>query len=69
MSFTLTDEQDAIITAPIGHYVISAVAGSGKTTTLAHRIRYLLEQGISSKRIVILMFNRSAREDFQKKLY
>tara|TARA_R110001592_G_scaffold42654_4_gene138500 strand:- start:12453 stop:14717 length:2265 start_codon:yes stop_codon:yes gene_type:complete len=68
MSFKLTDEQDAIITAPIGHYVISAVAGSGKTTTLAHRIRYLLEQGISSKRIVILMFNRSAREDFQRKL-
>ncbi len=68
MSFTLTDEQDAIITAPIGHYVISAVAGSGKTTTLAHRIKYLLDQGISSQRIVILMFNRSAREDFQRKL-
>ena len=68
MSFTLTDEQDAIITAPVGHYVVSAVAGSGKTTTLAHRIKYLLDNGISHKRIVILMFNRSAREDFQKKL-
>tara|TARA_R110001592_G_scaffold66617_2_gene204585 strand:+ start:26921 stop:29287 length:2367 start_codon:yes stop_codon:yes gene_type:complete len=68
MPVKLTDEQDAIITAPIGHYVISAVAGSGKTTTLAHRIRFLLEQGVSSKRIVILMFNRSAREDFQEKL-
>lgn len=68
MRFTLTDEQDAIVSAPIGHYVISAVAGSGKTTTLAHRIRYLLDQGISGKRILILMFNRSAREDFQKKL-
>ena len=68
MPFTLTDEQDAIISAPIGHYVISAVAGSGKTTTLAHRIRYLLNTGVSGKRILILMFNRSAREDFQKKL-
>jgi DNA helicase-2/ATP-dependent DNA helicase PcrA len=68
MPITLTDEQDAIINAPIGHYVVSAVAGSGKTTTLAHRIRFLLEQGIPSKRILILMFNRSAREDFQKKL-
>lgn len=68
MPLMLTDEQDAIITAPIGHYVVSAVAGSGKTTTLAHRILYLLEQGVPSKRIVILMFNRSAREDFQKKL-
>lgn len=68
MPFTLTDEQDAIIHAPQGHYVVSAVAGSGKTTTLAHRIRFLLDQGISSKRILILMFNRSAREDFQRKL-
>mgnify|MGYP003672118755 CR=1 FL=1 len=68
MSITLTDEQDAIINAPLGHYVVSAVAGSGKTTTLAHRIRFLLEQGIASKRILILMFNRSAREDFQRKL-
>ena len=68
MSITLTDEQDAIVNAPVGHYVISAVAGSGKTTTLAHRIRFLLEQGVSSKRVLILMFNRSAREDFQKKL-
>lgn len=68
MSIKLTDEQDAIINAPLGHYVVSAVAGSGKTTTLAHRIRFLLDHGISSKRILILMFNRSAREDFQKKL-
>ena len=68
MPFTLTDEQDAIITAPVGHYVVSAVAGSGKTTTLAHRIKYLLDNGISYKRIVILMFNRSARDDFQRKL-
>ena len=64
----LTDEQDAIIQAPVGHYVVSAVAGSGKTTTLAHRIRYLLKQGVSARRILVLMFNRSAREDFQKKL-
>jgi DNA helicase-2/ATP-dependent DNA helicase PcrA len=65
---TLTDEQDAIVHAPVGHYVISAVAGSGKTTTLAYRIRHLLQQGIPGKRILILMFNRSAREDFQRKL-
>lgn len=68
MPLTLTDEQEAIVYAPVGHYVVSAVAGSGKTTTLAYRIRYLLEQGVSGKRILILMFNRSAREDFQRKL-
>jgi len=64
----LTDEQNTIVNAPPGHYVITAVAGSGKTTTLAHRIRYLLEQGYDSKRILILMFNRAARQDFSKQL-
>lgn len=68
MPLLLTDEQDAIIYAPIGHYVISAVAGSGKTTTLAYRIKHLLNLGVPAKRIVVLMFNRSAKNDFQKKL-
>ncbi len=68
MSIHLTDEQQTIVQAPVGHYVVTAVAGSGKTTTLAHRIRFLLNQGIPHKRILILMFNRSAREDFQYKL-
>ncbi|MDX1800576.1 MAG: UvrD-helicase domain-containing protein, partial [Marinobacter sp.] len=41
----LTTEQRAIITAGFEHALITAVAGSGKTSTLAWRIRYLLEQG------------------------
>ncbi|WP_416234168.1 ATP-dependent helicase [Marinobacter sp. JSM 1782161] len=64
----LTDEQHAIITAGYEHALITAVAGSGKTTTLAWRIRYLLEQGHDPNRMLVLMFNRSARDDFQKKL-
>jgi len=42
---SLTDEQKAIVTLGYQHCVITAVAGSGKTTTLAWRIRHLLEQG------------------------
>ena len=64
----LTDEQHAIITQGFEHCVITAVAGSGKTTTLAWRIRYLLEQGHDPERMLILMFNRSARDDFTRKL-
>ncbi|WP_166258312.1 ATP-dependent helicase [Marinobacter salicampi] len=64
----LTDEQRAIITAGNEHVVITAVAGSGKTSTLAWRIRYLLEQGQNPSRILVLMFNRSARVDFERKL-
>ncbi|MEX0605850.1 MAG: ATP-dependent helicase [Marinobacter sp.] len=64
----LTDEQHAIITAGYEHAVITAVAGSGKTSTLAWRIRYLLEQGHDPARMLVLMFNRSARKDFEFKL-
>ncbi|MBK1873221.1 ATP-dependent helicase [Marinobacter sp. 1-3A] len=64
----LTDEQRAIITAGYEHSVITAVAGSGKTSTLAWRIRYLLQQGHDPARILVLMFNRSARVDFERKL-
>ncbi len=65
---SLTDEQRAIVTLGYQHCVINAVAGSGKTTTLAWRIRHLLEQGHDPERMLILMFNRSARADFQRKL-
>ncbi|MBW7471447.1 ATP-dependent helicase [Marinobacter sp. F4218] len=64
----LTDEQRAIITAGYEHSVITAVAGSGKTSTLAWRIRYLLLQGHDPDRMLVLMFNRSARVDFERKL-
>jgi len=64
----LTDEQRDIITAGYEHAVITAVAGSGKTSTLAWRIRYLLQQGHDPDRLLVLMFNRSARVDFERKL-
>src|SRR5690554_1225868 len=64
----LTDEQREIITAGYEHSVITAVAGSGKTSTLAWRIRYLLQQGHDPAHILVLMFNRSARIDFERKL-
>lgn len=64
----LTDEQHAIITLGYEHCLITAVAGSGKTTTLAWRIRHLLEQGHDPERMLILMFNKAARADFTRKL-
>ncbi len=64
----LTDEQNEIVRAPLSHTVITAVAGSGKTTTLTHRILYLLEQGMEPDRVLVLMFNRAAKHDFEDKL-
>ena len=60
----LTDEQLRIINHSGGHARVSAVAGSGKTTTMVARVGKLLEQGVSGNRIMVLMFNKSARDSF-----
>ncbi|MCW4148275.1 ATP-dependent helicase [Halomonas sp. 18H] len=64
----LTAEQQAVIHHDEGHARVAAVAGAGKTTTMAARVHYLLGSGVPPKRILVLMFNRSAREDFQRRL-
>ncbi|MCG6657859.1 ATP-dependent helicase [Halomonas campisalis] len=64
----LTAEQRAVVEHGDGHARVAAVAGSGKTTTLVARVLQLLERGVPAARILVLMFNRSAREDFQARL-
>ncbi len=64
----LTEEQASIVRAELTHHVVTAVAGSGKTTTLAFRIAYLLDQNIDHRRILVLMFNKAAQQDFSRKL-
>ncbi|WP_237068245.1 ATP-dependent helicase [Microbulbifer guangxiensis] len=65
---TLTDEQQAIADHPGGHAKIIAVAGSGKTTALLHYVKNRLAAGVAPQRILVLMYNRSAREDFARRL-
>lgn len=64
----LTDQQRAVVEHRGQHARVAAVAGSGKTTTMVARVLSLLAEGISPQRILVLMFNRSAREDFVAKL-
>ncbi|MGM0693196.1 MAG: ATP-dependent helicase [Pseudomonadota bacterium] len=64
----LTPEQRAVVAHGRGHARVAAVAGAGKTTTMVARVLHLLAQGVPPTRILVLMFNRSAREDFQARL-
>ena len=63
----LTEEQMAVIHHPIGmHARVLAVAGSGKSFTMACRIQYLvMDCNIPPHAIKVLMFNRLARHQFR----
>ncbi|CAK8724636.1 DNA 3'-5' helicase [Candidatus Electrothrix laxa] len=65
----LTEEQENIIRHSGGHVRVSAVAGSGKTTAMIGRIGYLLRQGVAPDKILVLMFNRSAKVVFAERLH
>lgn len=67
---TLTEEQQAVIHHPIGkHARVLAVAGSGKSFTMACRIQHLVQDcQVAPHSIRVLMFNRLAREQFRTHL-
>lgn len=63
-------EQTAIIEAPADRHIkVVAVAGSGKSTTIRQRVAYLIRNcGVDPRRMLILMFNKSAQVEFSTKL-
>lgn len=67
--FTLSAEQLQIIQHPLDcHGKVLSVAGSGKTTTMACRVAYLIEEhGFALQSIQVLMYNRDARSQFRRR--
>lgn len=63
-----TPEQRAVIAHPGGHALVSAVAGSGKTTTMIERIAHLVGRGSDPRRIAVVMFNKDAQRQFEARL-
>ncbi len=51
-----------------GPLLIIAGAGSGKTSTLAHRVAYLIEQGADPRRIMLLTFSRRAAAEMIRRV-
>jgi len=65
LSTVLSEEQARIVRHPEDqHAVVLAVAGSGKSTTMAERIAYLIEaRRVEPNQIVAVMFNSGAAEE------
>lgn len=59
----LNTEQYNAATAPMGHNLIIASAGTGKTSTIVGRIAHLLESGINPQEILLLTFTNKASQE------
>jgi DNA helicase-2/ATP-dependent DNA helicase PcrA len=68
MSTAPNSQQTAILQAPNKVKLIDAVAGAGKTTTLAMEARQACADGLSERAILALCFSRGARLRFHEKL-
>lgn len=65
----LTAEQRAIVDHDADtHLVVRAVPGSGKTTTLVHRVAALVGRGVDPRSIQVVMFNRAVRDTCVERL-
>ena len=56
----LNAEQLSAATAPLGHNLIIASAGTGKTSTIVGRIAHLLHTGVEPSSILLLTFTNKA---------
>jgi DNA helicase II / ATP-dependent DNA helicase PcrA len=54
--------------AKAGPLLIIAGAGSGKTSTLAHRVAHLIERGADPRRIMLLTFSRRASVEMTRRV-
>ena len=68
MSVQWTEEQSRAIDARGGNLLLSAAAGSGKTTVLVARVMKLLEEGASIDRMLVVTFTNAAASDMRAKL-
>src|SRR4051812_46634019 len=48
--------------------LVIAGAGSGKTTTLAHRVAHLIVNGVDPRRILLMTFSRRAAREMTRRV-
>ena len=64
----LNAQQRDAVTHGDGPLLIVAGAGTGKTTTLAHRVAYQIVAGVHPARILLLTFTRRAAEEMLRRV-
>lgn len=64
----LNAEQLSAVNAPLGHNLIIASAGTGKTSTIVGRIAKLLNDGINPREILLLTFTNKASNEMISRL-
>ena len=63
------DEQRRIILRDDDYSLINAGAGSGKSTTMAAKVKYLVDKlGIKPEEIIMLTFTKKSSEDLDEKV-
>ena len=68
ISLQLNKEQRTIVEAPVGNTLVLAVPGSGKTTTMIHRIAYLARLGFNPEDFFVVTFTRNAAKEMKERL-
>ncbi len=65
----LNKEQLRVVYDGEGHCLVLSGPGSGKTRTLVYRVAYLLENGVSPSRILLLTFTKKASNEMLSRVY
>ena len=68
MTYTITEQQKRIITAPEDKICVLASAGTSKTFCLIERIKWLVEQNVDPQKIVAITFTRNAAQEILQRL-
>lgn len=68
-AISLDDEQRKVVLTDEDYTLVVAGAGAGKTTTVAAKVRYLVEkQGVKPEQILVISFTNKAVEELRGKI-